>query len=256
MFEDSNKPTILVANDDGIHAPGLALLAEELKVYGNVLVVAPDQQQSSSGHSVTLHKPLRLDEVKIEDGVAWYQCSGTPVDGVKIGVNQFLKGKPDYCFSGVNHGNNSSINVLYSGTMSAAIEAYMEGVNSAGISFQRSDISKGIENIKRTIHETFSILKQQKENGHTICLNVNVPEVSESDFKGLKVARQANSRWKEEFQVGNDPRGKGYYWLTGTFLTPDMKEDADEWALSQGYASAVPVQVDMTDYDTLNRLKD
>ena len=242
----TQKPLILVANDDGISAPGLRALIKVMNEFGEVVVVAPDGPQSGMGHAITLNSPLRCDKVQIDDGPQEeYSCSGTPVDCVKLAVNKILKRKPDLCVSGINHGSNSSINVIYSGTISAALEGALEGIPSIGFSLldnaHDADFSASQEVVRKLVA---NVLKEGLEEG--ICLNVNIPKLPSKDIKGIRVCRQANANWIEEFDVRKDPAGRTYYWLTGTFQNYDNGEDTDECALTNGYVSVVPVQYDVT----------
>lgn len=242
------KPIILVTNDDGITAPGIRSLMHVMKELGHVVVVAPDSPQSGMGHAVTIAKPLRLDKVEIYKGFEMYQSSGTPVDCVKLAVNKVLHRKPDLCVSGINHGANSSINVIYSGTMSAAVEGAIEGIPSIGFSLcdysQNADFSP-CETYVRSIVK--AVLKNGLPKGSL--LNVNFPKASK--FEGLKICRQAVAKYEEEFDERVDPHGRKYYWMTGNFTLYDQGEDTDEWALDNGYVSVVPVQFDMTAYNAI-----
>ncbi|MBS7564135.1 5'/3'-nucleotidase SurE [Mucilaginibacter sp. Bleaf8] len=238
------KPTILVVNDDGITAPGIKALLETMQQLGNVVVVAPDSPQSGMGHAITIGKPLRLDKVELYEGVEMYRCSGTPVDCVKLAVNLIFKGKkPDLCVSGINHGLNNSINVLYSGTMSAAVEGAIEGIPSIGYSLDdytlQADFAPALPYVKQ-------IAQQVLDHGlpADTLLNVNFPNTPNP--KGIKVCRQARGKWAEEFDERMDPHKRPYYWLTGEFEMNDKGEDTDVWALENGYVSVVPVQFDMT----------
>ena len=242
----TQKPLILVANDDGISAPGLRALIKVMNEFGEVVVVAPDRPQSGMGHAITLNSPLLCDKVQIDDGPQEeYSCSGTPVDCVKLAVNKILKRKPDLCVSGINHGSNSSINVIYSGTMSAALEGALEGIPSIGFSLldhaHDADFSASQEVVRKLVA---NVLKEGLAEG--ICLNVNIPKLPSKDIKGIRVCRQANANWIEEFDERKDPAGRTYYWLTGTFQNYDNGEDTDECALANGYVSVVPVQYDVT----------
>lgn len=244
----SKKPLILVTNDDGITAPGIRNLIEVMKELGEVVIVAPDSPQSGMGHAVTLHHPLRLDEVDIYPGIKAYQCSGTPVDCVKLAVDIVLDRKPDLLVSGINHGSNSSINVIYSGTMSAAVEGAIEGISSIGFSLldysYKASFAPLLPYVKQIAKE---VLEKQLPDG--TLLNVNFPKVSEtSEIKGVKVCRQALAKWKENFVERTDPNGRQYYWMTGRFVNDDQGEDTDEWALENGFVSVVPVQFDLTDH--------
>ena len=246
------KPTILVVNDDGIDAPGIRALISVMKELGNVVVVAPDGPQSGMGHAITIAKPLRLDKVDLYPGIEMYKSSGTPVDCVKLAVNQVFKGKnPDLCVSGINHGLNHSISVIYSGTMSAAVEGAVEGIPSIGFSLDdftySADFSACLPYVK-------AIAQQVLENGLTrgTLLNVNFPNIK--DIKGIRISRQANAKFAEEFDERKDPHQRSYYWLTGVFQNNDKGEDTDVWALEHGYVSIVPVQFDMTAHHTIPQL--
>jgi len=239
-----DKPTILIVNDDGITAPGIKALMETMATIGRVVVVAPDSPQSGMGHAITIGKPLRLDKVELYDGFETYSCSGTPVDCVKLAVNLIFKGKkPDLCVSGINHGLNNSINVLYSGTMSAAVEGAIEGIPSIGYSLDDFTLQANFNHALKYVKE---IALQVLENGlpTATLLNVNFPNTA--DLKGIKICRQARAKWAEEFDERMDPHKRPYYWLTGVFQLDDQGEDTDVWALDHGYVSVVPVQFDMT----------
>jgi len=249
----SEKPLILISNDDGITAPGIRALIEAVKPLGDLVIVAPDSPQSGMGHAVTISKPLRLDKTNIYGDIPAYQCSGTPADCVKLAVDKVLHRKPDLLVSGINHGSNSSINVLYSGTMSAAMEGAIEGIPSVGFSLCNyaydSDFSLAQKVAQR-------IAKNIIQNGlpQATLLNVNIPYVADMDFKGLKVCRQAIAKWQEDFDERRDPNGRKYYWLTGKFLNMDKGVDTDEWALANNYASVVPVHFDLTAYHAIQSL--
>lgn len=246
-----NKPLILVTNDDGITAPGIRSLVEVAKKFGEVVVVAPDSPQSGMGHAVTLTKPLRLHKTDIFEGVDSYECSGTPVDCVKIAVDKVLHRKPDLCLSGVNHGSNSSINIIYSGTMSAAVEAALEGIPSIG--FSLCDFSYEAD-FSVAQYAAEQIVKQVLHYGlaNNTLLNVNVPKVSKEELKGIRICRQAMAKWEEEFDERQDPHGRHYFWLTGKFVNNDKGEDTDEWALANNFVSVVPVQYDLTAHHGIN----
>lgn len=242
----NKRPLILVCNDDGITAPGIRNLAREMTKLGEVVVVAPDGPQSGMGHAITINGILRCDPVDIDNAVKTeYSCSGTPVDCVKLAVNKVLPRKPDLVVSGINHGSNSSINVIYSGTMSAAVEGSLEDIPSIGFSLcdynWHADFEPAMPLVQRIARE---VLKHGLPPG--ICLNVNIPKYENKPYAGVKICRQANANWVEEVATREDPRGREYYWLTGRFDNPDSGEDTDEWALSHYYLSIVPVQSDLT----------
>ncbi len=247
----SDKPLILVTNDDGITAPGIRALLEVMAEFGDVYVVAPDSPQSGMGHAITLDSTLHVEAVDIKGGSqVEYSCSGTPADCVKLAVNELLPRKPDLCVSGINHGSNSAINVIYSGTMSAAIEAGIEGIPSIGFSLLDHSWNADFEPLKKHVK---TITENVLENGlpEGVVLNVNFPK---GDIKGIKVCRQAKANWIEEFDKRTSPQGKEYYWLTGNFVNLDKGEDTDLFALGNGYATVVPVQFDLTAHHYIQQL--
>ncbi len=240
-----SKPLILVTNDDGVMAPGIRHLVKYMLELGDVVVVAPDKPQSGMGHAVTMTVPIRLEKITVNSGHDEYSCSGTPVDCVKLAVNKVLKRKPDLLVSGINHGSNASISVIYSGTMSAAIEGSMEGIPSIGFSLLDyrfdADFTQAKAHIKTVVT---NVLEHGLPKG--ICLNVNIPAIEAAALKGVKVCRQARGNWEEEFDHRQDPRGKDYYWLTGRFALHENSNETDEWALKNNYISVVPIQFDFT----------
>ena len=240
------KPVILITNDDGITAPGIHALVEAVKGLGEIIVVAPDSPQSGMGHAITIGDPLRLDKVDQFPGIESWQCSGTPVDCVKLARDKILHGKPDICLSGINHGANHSINVIYSGTMSAAMEAAIEGVPSIGFSLLDYKFDADFTVAKKVVHDLAQRMLAQKMPDHTL-LNVNIPKIKPEDYKGMKICRQAYAKWAEEFDRRLDPRGKEYFWMVGKFVNMDEQTGTDVEALSENYVSIVPVTIDFTD---------
>jgi len=250
-----NKPLILITNDDGITAPGIRILVNLMYPIGDVVVVAPDSPQSAMGHAITINRPLRLEKTDhFGDLIPAYQCSGTPVDCVKLAVDKVLHRKPDLVVSGINHGSNSSINVIYSGTMSAAMEGAIEGVKSVGFSLLDYSFDADFSHCKPHITSIVKNLLNFNIGRSNILLNVNFPHASVG-VKGVKVCRQAKAKWVEEFDERTDPHGRTYYWLTGNFVKEEDTEDTDVWALENGYASLVPVQYDLTDHELLKPIK-
>ncbi len=245
------KPLILVTNDDGIFAPGLRTLVEEVMPLGRIMVVAPDKPQSAMGHAITIHSFLRLARVQLMDGVEAWSCNGTPVDCVKLAIYKLLGGKkPDLLVSGVNHGANISINVLYSGTMSAAVEGAMEGIDSIGFSLMDHSIEADFSHVRPVIRKiTANVLQHKLAPGS--CLNVNIPRIGSQGLKGIRICRQAKANWEDEFDTRLDPTGKEYYWLRGEFRSEDQGEDTDVWAVENGYVSIVPTQYDMTAHHSI-----
>jgi len=247
-------PTILVVNDDGITAPGIKALMDVMKELGRVVVVAPDSPQSGMGHAITIGKPLRLDEVDIYEGVEMYRCSGTPVDCVKLAVDKVLHRKPDICLSGINHGANHSINVIYSGTMSAAVEAAIESIPSAGFSLLDHSVDADFTGARKYARLVVEQMLRTRLDKHTV-LNVNIPAVAVELIKGVKICKQAYAKYEEDFVERNDPNSKKYYWLTGKFVNFDKGRDTDVWALEHNYVSVVPVQFDLTNYALKTKLE-
>lgn len=256
MSKETERPLILVTNDDGITAPGVRSLIRVMNKIGEVVVVAPDSPQSGMGHAITINNTLRCDPIKIEEGPQKeYSCSGTPVDCVKLAINVVLHRKPDLIVSGINHGSNSSINVIYSGTMSAAVEGALEGVPSIGFSLLDYSWEANFKPAEPFIE---SIARLVLKNGmpRAVCLNVNIPNINDGAYRGIKICRQASANWEEEFDSRQDPRSRNYYWLTGKFVNYDHGEDTDEWALANNFLSIVPVSTDLTAHhaiQTLNR---
>lgn len=249
------KPLILVTNDDGIGAPGIKALIDVAKQFGDVLVVAPDSPQSGQGHAITIEHPLRLYKVNLFEGIDAYECSGTPVDCVKLAKHVLVKDrKIDLCISGVNHGSNSSINIIYSGTMSAAMEASIEKIPSIGFSLLNYHLDA---DFTASQHYANKIIKKVLEKGlkETLLLNVNIPNLPLGSIKGSKVCRQAEGHWAEEFIPNVDPNGRPYYWLSGKFICEDEGDDTDIWALENGYVSIVPSMHDLTAHNAIPKIK-
>lgn len=245
-----SKPLILVTNDDGINAPGVRALVAAAKEVGEVVVFAPDSPQSGMGHAITVNRPLRVNESREHGEIPAWSCDGTPVDCVKLAIYEKLKRKPDLLVSGINHGSNASTNVLYSGTMSAAVEGAMEGIPSLGFSLcdhaQNADFSAAQVYAQKIMENA---LQHGIPNG--MCLNVNIPKITYQEIKGIKVCRQALAYWEDTFDKRTDPLGKSYYWLTGEFKDHDHGEDTDIFALRNGYISIVPTQFDMTAFHAI-----
>jgi len=251
---NNNLPNILITNDDGINAPGLRKLIETMRPLGNVIVVAPDQPMSGSGHAITVRHPLRLHLIKDEEGYKEYGCTGTPVDCVKLGEQVVLRKKPDLMVSGINHGSNASVNIVYSGTMAAVLESAISGIPSIGFSLldysHHADFSSCgpiASKIARTV------LANGLPDG--VCLNVNIPAVNGHEISGIKICRQGRSKWVEEFDTRTDPHHRDYYWLTGYFEKLEENEDTDQWALENNFVSVVPVHFDLTAHYALDTIK-
>ena len=250
------KPLILISNDDGITSRGIRKLVDLAKGLGEVVVVAPDSPQSGMGHAITVGDTLRLRKSDQFEGVEAYECSGTPADCVKLAKHHVLKERQiDLIISGINHGSNSSISVLYSGTMSAAIEGAIEGHPSIGFSYcdynPYGDMSHVDEYVIHIIKEGLS-----KGIPRGIALNVNFPVIQKEPIKGIKICRQANAAWEEQFDERKDPYGRSYFWMVGNFVNHDKGEDNDEWALANNYVAIVPCQFDMTGHHAIAQLNE
>jgi 5'-nucleotidase len=248
------QPVILITNDDGVTAPGLLNLIEAVRDLGKIVVVAPDKPQSGMGHAITIGTPLRLHPLSLFKDVETWQCSGTPVDCVKLAVDKVLHRKPDLCLSGINHGSNHSINVIYSGTMSAAVEAAIERIPSVGFSLLDYRLEADFTGARKYARIIVEKLLRNSLDKHLI-LNVNFPAVPEELIKGMKICRQAYAKYEEDFLERNDPSGRKYYWLTGEFVNFDKGKDTDVWALEHNYVSVVPVQFDLTNYVLKTKLE-
>ncbi|HMM11855.1 MAG TPA: 5'/3'-nucleotidase SurE [Bacteroidales bacterium] len=249
------KPTILVTNDDGYFASGLRKLIELMKPLGRVVVVAGEQSMSGMGHAITITNPLRLKTISKSTDYEEYICNGTPVDCVKLGEQVILRSKPDLLVSGINHGSNASINVIYSGTMAAVIEACIADIPAIGFSLADWSHTADMHHVDEFVQY---IARQVLSNGlpKGICLNVNIPQAGPDPVKGIRICRQSHARWVEEFDSRQDPRGADYHWLTGRFENDDKGEDTDQWALENNYISVVPVQYDLTAYKAIDMLKE
>jgi 5'-nucleotidase len=254
MTNKNREPVILVTNDDGITAPGIQNLVEAVKDLGKVVIVAPDKAQSGMGHAITIGVPLRLHKVNLFGDIEAWQCTGTPVDCVKLAVDKILHHKPDICLSGINHGANHSINVIYSGTMSAAVEAAIESIPSVGFSLLDYSIDADFTAARHYARLIVKQMLQTDNEKHTV-LNVNFPIAKPEEIKGVKICRQAYAKYEEDFLERIDPHGRKYYWLTGEFVNFDEGTDTDVWALANNYVSVVPVQFDLTHYKLKERLE-
>jgi 5'-nucleotidase len=249
----ADTPLFLVTNDDGIDAKGVTALVEVAKEFGEVLVVAPNKPQSGMGHAITINAPLRLFESDEHGDTRAYSCSGTPVDCVKLAIYHVLKGRPTMVLSGINHGSNCSINVIYSGTMSAAIEGALEGIPSIGFSLLNHDKNADFECSKVVVRR---LLKQAttQQMPHGLCLNVNIPNITLDELKGIKVCRQGQAHWEDDFDTRTDPHGADYHWMRGEFVSFDKGDDTDMWALENNYVSVVPTQFDLTAHHAIAEL--
>lgn len=250
---DNKRPLILITNDDGYRAKGINALINSVKGLGEVLVVAPDGPRSGMSSAISALQPLRIHLEKEETDLKIYSCTGTPVDCVKLGISQLASRKPDIVISGINHGSNAAVAVIYSGTMGAALEGAIFKIPSIGFSLldhsAQADFTYSQE-------YTRLITEQVLQEGLPVgtCLNVNIPKGD--DLKGIKICRQTSGQWVEEFMPSKDGVNKQVFWLTGRFHNDEPFDEAtDEWALSQGYVSVVPVKIDMTNYDHINKMK-
>ncbi len=255
-FCPMEKPFIFLTNDDGVSSKGLAALIDAASRFGRIVCIAPETPQSGMSHAITMYQPLYLREVSRSEGVEVYACSGTPVDCVKMGYDYLFAGKrPALNISGINHGSNSAISVIYSGTMGAAIEASFYGSPSIGLSLDDHTPDADFEASSLFAHKIIGDILGQRFAG-PLCLNVNIPKGRPEEIRGHMVCRQNRGFWKEEFFCRQDPRGQNYFWLTGDFFNEEPgATDTDEWALAHGYISVVPIQVDLTNYGQIDMLR-
>ena len=247
-------PLILLTNDDGYNAKGLSSLLNSVKDFGEIVLIAPDRPQSGMGHAITVNNPVKCKEINYFKGINAFNCSGTPVDCVKMGIYLLNGRKPDIILSGINHGSNVSTNILYSGTMAAAVEGALDGIPSIGFSLtdfkEDADFSYA-EKIVKLITE--KVLLEGLKTG--TCLNVNIPNVNENKIKGIKVCKQGKAFWEDTFEKRKDPLGKDYYWLKGSFTSKDEYKETDINYLENNYVTVVPSQYDMTCFESVENLK-
>lgn len=258
-MSESARPLIFVTNDDGVQAAGIAALIRLATEFGDVVAVAPNESYSGMSHSITMQRPLFVSAVSSEPGLEVYSCTGTPVDCVKIGFDEILGDRrPDLVLSGINHGSNANVSVIYSGTMGAATEAALYGIPSIGFSLTdhspAADFTAAVHYAREILARTLALPAERLAG---LCLNVNVPDIPFSDIQGIRVCRQTRGNWREEFVHRTDPQNRDYYWMSGRFYNFETEaEDTDEWALRHGYVAVVPVQMDLTDYARLDTLRD
>ena len=255
MVIEKGDRLILLTNDDGLYAAGLRTLNEVMEEFGKVVMISTMESQSGMSQALTVKTPLRVKLLEENEKHRIYACNGTPTDSIKLAVNQLLERFPDWVVSGINHGANASVSVLYSGTMAAAIEGCLYGITSVGFSLNNFSPAADFSACKTYIRYVMDkIAVEPLPQG--VCLNVNIPAADKKDIRGIRICRQSKGNWKEEFEKRKDPMGKTYYWLTGFFNNHEPEaEDTDEWALANNYVSVVPVSVDMTAHWYLDKLK-
>jgi 5'-nucleotidase len=254
-LEKMKERLIFLTNDDGVGARGLARLIEVMRPFGHIVVVAPESAQSGMSHAITMSQPLFLRKVRTEPGLEIYACSGTPVDCVKMALDHLLADRRvDLVCSGINHGSNAAINVLYSGTMGAAIEGGFYNVPSIGFSLTDHSPDADFDAAGEVVHKIVAAILESRPPV-PLCLNVNIPVARPDEIRGIRVCRQCLGYWREEFFCRKNPFGRDYFWLTGDFKNaePDAS-DTDEWALAHNYVSVVPIQVDLTNHEQLTPL--
>lgn len=247
-----NKPLVLITNDDGHDAHGIETLTRLMMEIGDVVVVAPDGPRSAQSNALTVTHPVRFRKAEEKEGLVRYICTGTPTDCVKLALNEIVERKPDLVVAGINHGSNSAINVIYSGTMGAVLEGCENGILSIGFSICDYSYDADFSYFEPFV---LQITRAAIQNGlpHATCLNVNAPC---GKISGIKVARQCDGRWVKEFAKRTDPHGRAYYWLTGNFESHEPEsEDTDEWAIEHGYVSIVPTKIDLTAHEAIATIK-
>lgn len=244
---------ILISNDDGIDSPGISALANEMKKYGDVTVVAPRTEQSAVGHAITMKLPLRITEYFKNGDFFGYAIDGTPADCIKIGIRNIMKTPPDIVLSGINNGSNAAINIIYSGTVSAAREAAIMDVPSLAISVTSHEAKRFGYAAKIAGELTKLVTKNGISKG--TLLNVNVPDVPEDQIAGILLTQQGKSKWDDIYEERTDPYGRKYFWLTGKLMESDEKLEMDHYAITKNYVSVTPVHFDLTDYKTYDEMK-
>jgi 5'-nucleotidase len=256
MVIEKDDKLILLTNDDGLYAAGLKTLLEVMEEFGKVVLISTTESMSGMSQALTVKTPLRVKLLEENEKHRIYACNGTPTDSVKIAINQLLERTPDWVVSGINHGANASVSVLYSGTMAAAIEGCLYGITSVGFSLNNFSPAADFTACAKYIRIVMKMVaKESLPPG--VCLNVNIPKARKEDIKGIKVCRQAKGNWREEFEKRKDPMGKTYYWLTGVFMNHEPEStDTDEWALANNFVSVVPVSVDMTAHWFIDKLQE
>lgn len=251
LHKNMIKPLILITNDDGHDARGIEVLTRLMSQIGDVVVVAPDGPRSGQSNALTVTHPIRFKKIDEKEGLVRYTCTGTPTDCIKIALNDIVERQPDLIVAGINHGSNSAINVIYSGTMGAVLEGCENGIISIGFSICDHSLEADFSRFEPYI---LQITRAALQNGlpHATCLNVNAPS---GEIAGIKIARQCDGRWTKEFAKRTDPHGRAYYWLTGYFENhePDA-EETDEWALNHGFISIVPTKIDLTAYEAMKSI--
>lgn len=250
-----NKPLIFITNDDSVHAKGIDALIEIMRPFGDLIVVAPTEPQSCMSNAVTLKQPLRAFKVREEEGLVVYSCNGTPVDCVKVGMGELAPRRPDLLVSGINHGANSSINSVYSGTVAAAAEAIFYNIPSIAFSLCNYSLQA---DFSATVPFARAIVEQVFKTGipEDVCLNVNFPNLPLEKIKGMRLVRQNKGAWAETLERRIDPYGFPYYWLNGDYVNHEPEaDDTDEGVLAQGYVSIVPLHFDFTAHNALKQME-
>ena len=248
----NEKPLILISNDDGVTAKGINELIRMLRPLGDIVVMAPDAPRSGAACSLTVVNPVHYTLYRKEENLTVYACSGTPVDCVKLALHAALPRTPDIVVGGINHGDNSAVNVHYSGTMGVVLEGCMKGIPSVGFSLCDHDANADFAPLTSYVQ---GITRQILEHGlpEGVCLNVNFPLAP--SFQGVKVCRQTRGRWQQEWAPCPRPHKADYYWLTGSFHRSELGEDSDAWALENGYVAITPVKIDVTAYEMMEQMK-
>ncbi|MFZ4523440.1 MAG: 5'/3'-nucleotidase SurE [Bacteroidales bacterium] len=241
----NDKPLILITNDDGVKAPGIRALISYIRPFGKIVVVAPDRPQSGTAHAVTIAHPLRLELISKEADYEEYSCNGTPADCVKLAFKIVMGRRPDFLFSGINHGTNASINIVYSGTMAAVLEGALAGVPSVGFSLNNYSHHADFGPSEKFVKSIASnVISGGLPDG--VCLNVNIPDIPAEEILGIRLCRQAAGTWQEDFDEREDPNGRKYYWMKGVYVHTGHSENTDQWAVEHNYVAVVPVQFDLT----------
>ncbi len=250
---EEQKPFILISNDDGIDSPGIFSLVNAIKKIGEVVVAAPDRQQSAVGHALTVANPLRVTPFRRNGEMFGYAVNGTPADCVKLAISNILERKPDMVISGINHGQNTAINILYSGTVSAATEGNLLGIPSIAVSVASYDDNYDCTASAEITREI--VKKLGKSIPKDTLLNINIPALKKEEIKGTKVTRLSDNIWMDSYEKRKDPFGRSYFWFAGKFTQDDRDANSDHVALEEGYVTVTPIKYKFTDDDILDNLK-
>jgi len=245
---------ILVINDDGINSQGLIALAKSLKSLARITIVAPSKQQSAVGHALTIDNPLRVRRENIDNEIIAYSVNGTPSDCAKLALSSLLKEKPDLLISGINYGRNTSVNILYSGTVAAAAEGMLAGVRSIAVSLDSFSLNSNMFSASEHTNKIISQIQNMNFDDNTF-LNINIPDLPKEKIKGVRITKMSDSYWTDKYEKRKDPFGRSYFWFAGEYNTMQDGLETDDSALDKGYISISPIHFNFTNSNFIDILK-